>query len=73
MYGLYLYFDALNLKINRDNSYYVPDSLVKDNIAKNEINDIINKIEVINDFLYLINFNVNMNLFIDNFVISIGG
>lgn len=73
LYGLYLYFDALNLKINRDNSYYVPDSLVKDNIAKNEINDIINKIEVINDFLYLINFNVNMNLFIDNFVISIGG
>ena len=42
-------------------------------VDKNEINDIIYKIEVINEFLYLIQFNVNMNLFIDNFVISMGG
>ena len=74
LYGLYLYFDALNKKVNRDVLSYVPDSFVKDKIVdKNEINDIIYKIEVINEFLYLIQFNVNMNLFIDNFVISMGG
>lgn len=73
LYGLYLYYDALNIKINRDKADFLPSSLVKENIAKLEIDDIIKRIEIVNKFLFLSDYNVNMNLFIDSFIISIGG
>ena len=73
LYGLYLYYDALNIKINREKEEILPYCLVKENIANLEIDDIIKKIEVINKFLFYSYYNVNMNLFIDNFIISMGG
>lgn len=66
--GLYLYLDCLK---NYDtlNFTFLPCELKKI-VEKNSISDIIKKIEIINKFRMLINYNVNKDLFIDNFVIS---
>lgn len=39
---------------------------------KNKICDIIRKIEIVNKFIFLNNLNLNRDLFIDNFIISMG-
>lgn len=71
-YGLYVYYDVLKL--------YYDDGLlcdfvdIKKNIMKkNSISDIIYKIDVINEFLLNIKYNVNKDLFVDNFIICFGG
>lgn len=73
-FGLYFYFDILNAKIGRCDVLYLPLGDYKyDIVDNNEINDIIYKIDVINEFLSKSIYNVNSNLFIDNFVICLGG
>lgn len=70
-FGLYLYFDCLNVK-NDVSARYLPDGFDIDSIVeKNSINDIIRKIDVINKFIFNFKFNVNVNLFLDNFIISL--
>lgn len=70
-FGLYLYFDALNLLLDRD-CRYLPDVYdLKFIVCNNSIDDIIKKVDVIKKFLYDLRFNVNVNLFLDNFVISL--
>ncbi len=71
-YGLYFYYDVLR--------FYYDDSLicefmdVKKNIVKNNsVSDIIYKIDIINQFILNIKYNVNKDLFIDNFIINFGG
>lgn len=74
LFGLYFYFDVLNCLLGRDKKFYLPDNdVVLKVVDNNEINDIIYKIDVINKFLIDVNYNVNANLFVDNFVISLGG
>lgn len=74
LFGLYWYFDILNIKLNRDVCKFLPnDSFTEKFVDNNEIDDIIYKIDVINKFLGDISYNVNFSLFMDNFVISIGG
>jgi len=74
VFGLYFYFDVLNVLLGRDKKAYLPtNDLVNKVVDNNQIDDIIYKIDVINDFLVNVNYNVNANLFIDNFVISMGG
>lgn len=68
--GLYLYMDCLK---NYDtlNFQFSSNALVLKKIVENNlISDIIKKIEVINKFKTLMNYNVNKDLIIDNFVIS---
>jgi hypothetical protein len=38
----------------------------------NDSHDIIEKMEIIDKFIYDLKYNVNINLFIDNFIISMG-
>lgn len=74
LFGLYLYFDMLNSMLERENDSYLPSlDFVSKVLDNNEINDIIKKIDVINQFLIDVKYNVNANLFMDNFIISMGG
>lgn len=72
--GLYFYNDILNNKLNRKKIYYIN---YIDNIKKiaenNEIDDIIKKIDIINQFISKSDYNVNKELFIDNFMITFTG
>lgn len=72
VFGLYMYFDVVNIMLDRDYRI-LPFEFNLENIVKNnEISDIIRKIDVINKFIFDYKFNVNVNLFLDNFVISLG-
>lgn len=72
--GLYLYFDVLNILFNRNLSYFSEyEDKIRKIVKKNKISDIIWKIDIINQFVQNSKFNVNKELFIDNFVISLGG
>lgn len=73
-FGLYFYFDILNIKLGRAVSLFLPKiSFMSEVVDNNEIDDIIYKIDVINKFIRDSYYNVNMNLFMDNFIISMGG
>lgn len=73
LFGLYLYFDILYEFIGFDKrclpNYFNFDSI----IGVNDISSVIRKIDVINRFLYDVKYNVNMNLFLDNFIICMDG
>lgn len=71
--GLLIYMDLLKNNLNLDYKKNLEDySTIQ--FEKIDVNDIIRKIDVINHFLEKSNFNVNRELFIDNFVIKfIGG
>ena len=72
--GLILYYDVLNIKLERTIECFENYKEMILNVAKNnEIDDIINKIDILNKFILNANFNVNKELFIDNFIISMGG
>lgn len=71
-FGYYLYYDALNCLMEREvkiDNYGVH---IKKIATKNSKDDIIKKMEIINKFIFNSHYNVNMNLFIDNFIISMG-
>ncbi len=70
-FGFYLYVDSLYNKLNiRKKKIVDCEDFITNN---NEISDIIRKIEVITRFSFLCENNVNNNLFMDNFIISMGG
>ena len=71
-FGYYLYFDVLNFKLNRALMCSSFDINVEKIAEINDSNDIIIKMEIVDRFIYNLKYNVNINLFIDNFVISIG-
>lgn len=72
--GLYFYMECLKVKIGLNssnfNDYYKE---IKEIVEKNEINDIINKIDIINQFIENNKFNINKELFLDNFIITFAG
>ncbi len=72
--GLYIYVDLLNIKLDRKVENF-SDNLnkLKEIAQKNETNDIIKKIDIINQFLGKVKFNINKELFIDNFIITFSG
>lgn len=71
-YGLYFYYDVLRLYY--DDCYVASFLDIKKKIMqKNSVNDIIRKIDVLNRFILDIKYNVNIDLFIDSFIISFGG
>ena len=73
-FGMYLYFDLINDILNSTNKFFLPDSAEKKEICeRNDINSLVQKIKLINKFLKLKRYNVNTNLFFDNFVIKFGG
>lgn len=72
--GLYLYIEVLNIKYEREtNNLKEYDEEIKKISINNETSDIIKKIEIINKFLKENNFNVNKELFLDNFIITFSG
>lgn len=72
--GLYFYYDFFRCFIQKDYISRVNNvkfsSFIMDN---NGLNDIIYKINVINNFVNKCRYNVNMDMLIDNFVITFGG
>ncbi len=72
--GVHFYFDILMMLLGQDN-FYISDFLViKNNIMKNNnIDDIISKIDILNQFILNVNYNVNKDLFVDNFIITFSG
>lgn len=72
--GLYLYMEVLNYKYDRKivNLKEFEEEIQKISL-KNETSDIIKKIEIINKFLKDSNYNVNKELFLDNFIITFSG
>ena len=71
-FGYYLYFDVLNYLFNREvkcNSFGID---VQKIAKKNNTHDIIKKMEIIDRFIFNLKYNVNINLFLDNFIISMG-
>lgn len=71
-FGYYLYFDALNYMLGRDIKCTDFGIDIEKIVKNNNMHDIIKKIEIINNFIYDFKYNVNVNLFIDNFFISMG-
>ena len=72
--GLYLYFDVINCLLKRNMVNFDSDDVTIIKIMKNnEISDIIWKIDLINQFIEMNKFNVNKELFIDKFIIMMGG
>lgn len=72
VFGLYMYFDVVSIMLDRDARVLPLDFNLENVVKNNEISDIIRKIDVINKFIYNFKFNVNVNLFLDNFIISLG-
>lgn len=69
--GLNLYIDILKYKIKHENSnFYDYINIISFISENNSIDDIIKKIECLNKFLKDINYNVNKELFINNFIIT---
>lgn len=71
-FGYYLYYDALNFLLGRDlkcSSFGIDIEKIAKN---NDSRVIIKKMEIINQFIFDLKFNVNINLFLDNFIISMG-
>ena len=71
-FGYYLYFDTLYYLIGRKLNCSSFDISIEKIVSNNDTRDIINKIEIINKFIYNFKYNVNINLFLDNFIISMG-
>lgn len=71
-FGMNLYKDVLNLKTKLPTKIYKGEEINKI-VEKNNVNDIIKKIDIINQFLENSNYNVNKELFLDNFVITFSG
>ena len=69
-YVYYFYSDVLNYKLERETK--LDSSIIKKIADKNEPYDIIKKMNVIDKFIYNLRYNVNMNLYIDNFIVSMG-
>ena len=70
--GYYLYYDALSSILEREVRCSTFDVDIKKIAEMNNSRDIIRKMEIIDRFIYNLKFNVNINLFIDNFIISMG-
>lgn len=73
LFGLYMYFDVLNIMLARDCKFLPRNFNLEEIVLNNDINGIIRKIDVVNKFIYDFRFNVNVNLFLDNFIISLRG
>ena len=72
--GIKLYIDILNYKLKRKIEYFENNIDIIKNISNfNDFNDIIRKIEIINDFQKKSSYNVNKELFINNFIITFSG
>lgn len=69
-FGYYLYADVLNYKLDRKVKF--DKNAIKKIADKNEAYDIIKKMNIIDKFIYNLRYNVNMNLYIDNFIVSMG-
>ena len=70
--GYYLYYDCLNFLMHREIICSLFDVDIKKLAEKNSVHDIICKMEIINRFIFDFKYNVNINLFLDNFIISMG-
>lgn len=71
LFGFYMYFDVISLLFERD-CRYIPECFDLSFIVENNsVDDIMKKIDVINRFIVYFKFNVNVSLFLDNFVISL--
>ena len=70
--GYYLYYDALSYMLGREIKCSVFNIDIKKIAEMNDSRDIISKMEIIDKFIYDLKYNVNINLFIDNFIISMG-
>ena len=70
--GLYFYLDILHVNMGNEkivfhsNLEYYKEVLLSDK-------EVLNKIDVITDFIIKNRYNVNKELFLDNFVITLGG
>ncbi len=72
--GLYLYSDVLHFLNGNEDIFFASIASEIEKIAsKNTKDDIIRKIDVIASFMKNVKYNVNRDLFIDNFVITLGG
>ena len=71
-YGYYFYYDVLNYLLGRKSNIKKYDINIQKIADLNSKDDIIEKMNIINKFIINLHYNVNMNLFIDNFVICIG-
>ena len=72
LFGLYMYFYVVIIMLGREGRYLPWDSNLELGVENNAISDIIRKIDVISKIMYNFKFNVNVNLFLDNFIISLG-
>lgn len=73
-FGIYLYFDLINVILNNCKGSFLPDSDIKDNILiKNDLKTLTKKVSILNKYVILNKYNINKNLFLDNFIIMFGG
>ncbi len=73
-YGLYLYMDVLYYLYDYKGSRNIKDEDIIRKIAdKNDSCKVIKKLEIINKYIGDYKYNVNKDLFIDSFIINLGG
>ena len=73
-FGIYLYFDLINAILDNCKDEFLPSSDVKEIIlSKNNLKKLIKKVTILNRYVIMNKYNVNKNLFFDNFIIKFGG
>lgn len=73
VFGFFYYYDILNIILGRKESSDILGDDFDFVIEKNNIEDVIFKLNVVNDFIFNLRYNVNKKLYVDNFIISLGG
>lgn len=70
---LYIYRDSINYLNYNKLSYFEENEIYKYIINYNDLNRLSNKLLIINDIITKLNYNLNINLLIDKFIIDFGG
>ena len=73
VFGYYLYCDVLNFLVFGEYRYFSDCFDFYCFTSCNSVDDLFRKVDVFTDFIEKLRFNVNINLFLDNFIISLEG
>lgn len=71
---LFFYRECINMKSDQKIDNFIEEEiLIKETILKNNLEELSKKMLITNDFITKLNYNLNINLLLDKFVIDFGG
>ena len=71
---MYLYRDLINVFLSRNLEYFKKyESQIKEIMNKNDVRSVINKLIVLNHAESMLQYNLNLNLFMNKLIFDLGG